>query len=330
MKQPPRSELEFLKGLGVFDRRLRSDWVGPGDDAAVIPATEGALAFAADLLVEGVHFRRATSEPEDAGFKALAVNVSDMAAMGARPVAATVTLTLPEGVDPDWYRRLYAGLAQAEREFGCPVVGGDLSRGAEIAISIAVIGECQRRGAVLRSTALPGHLLLLTGRTGESGAGLHLLERGIRTGEPWEQHLIRRHLRPTPRLAFGRNAAKKGLVSSMIDVSDGVTRDSLNIATASGVRLTVDSRLLPISEELKTFGEQHRLAPLDLALGGGEDYELLLTAPEENLEALLLSALEAGVELTVIGSVSEGEGIAVIGPDGSPLTKFQSGFDHFK
>lgn len=330
MKQPPRSELEFLKDLGVFGNRLKTGWVGPGDDGAVIPPVHGSIAFAADLLVEGVHFRRTTAKPEDAGYKALAVNVSDMAAMGAKPLAATLTLTLPEGVDQEWYRRLYVGLAQAEKEFGCPVVGGDLSKGSEIAISIAVIGECQPRGPLLRSTAQPGHLVLVTGRTGESGAGFLLLERGLKSGAPFEDHLVKRHLRPTPRTGFGLRAARNALASSMIDVSDGVTRDAQNIATASGVMLTLDSRLLKISDELRRCGEKHGLEPLGLALGGGEDYELLLTAHEENVDALKEAAKAEGIDLTVIGSVSEGEGVAVLGPDGAPMENFQTGFDHFK
>lgn len=330
MGKAPASELEFLEAIGAMSHRLRKGWVGPGDDAAVIPAHEGSLAFAADLLVEDIHFRLSTSRPEDVGYKALAVNVSDMAAMGARPIAAVVTLTVPESAPTEWFAALYAGMGEAEREFGCPVLGGDLSRGKNIAISVSILGECSRRGPIYRSGAKPGHGVYLTGSTGESGAGLLLLEKGLAVHSPAEKACVARHARPIPRLAFGREAARRGLASSMIDVSDGIARDALNLSLQSKAALTVEARLLPISPELSEVCAAHGLDALRLALSGGEDYELLLTADDEHAEDLFDLGTAVGLRLTRIGTVAEGEGARILGVDGKPLDSSPSGFDHFK
>ena len=329
MKRGSPGELEFLRSLGVFSGTFPPGWVGPGDDAAVIPSPKGALLFSADLLAEGVHFRTATCPPEAVGYKALAVNVSDLAAMGATPVAATITVTVPEEMSREWYHKLYAGLKEAQNEFACPVVGGDLSRGATITISVAIIGVCGGYAPLLRSGAMAGDDLYLTGNTGESAAGLALLESAAPVNAPEAEFLVARHLRPTPRVAFGREAARGGLASAMIDVSDGVAADCNNIALQSRVRLRIDARLLPLSAQLLKIAGVLGLDPLALALGGGEDYELLLTSPPANGGELADLALEYGLALTRIGSVDEGVGIEVIGPDGRPMKGFSAGFDHF-
>lgn len=329
MKPQPPSELEFLSALGVFDQKLRRGWIGPGDDAAVIPPPEGGLAFAADLLVEDVHFRVSTSPPEDVGWKALAVNVSDMAAMGARPLACVVTLTVPESADPDWFTRLYAGFAQAEREFGCPIVGGDLSRGPNISISVAITGECGRRGPALRSGAKPGHLLFVTGAPGQSLAGLTLLERGINPSSESEKTCIASHLRPSPRLAFGREAARRGLASAMIDVSDGIARDCQNLSIQSKVKVVVETELLPVSQALREVADAHDFDPRTTAMTGGEDYELLFTAHPKDEEAIFDLAAATGLTVTRIGSAETGEGSVMLGADSEPLGAAPLGFDHF-
>lgn len=321
-------ELEFLSRLGVLARPAPPGWVGPGDDGAVIPFTNGKIAFSADLLVEKVHFRRETASPEEVGYKALAVNLSDMAAMGAHPLAATVTLTVPPDVPTDWFARLYFGMDEAASAFTCPVAGGDLSRGSEITISVAIIGRCEAK-PLLRSGAKPGDDLWVTGAPGESGAGFRLLQSGATGTDPIHAHLIARHLRPTPRVGFGTEAARLDLATAMIDVSDGIGRDALNLALSSKARVVVEADLLPLSAELETGCSRLGLDPVSLALGGGEDYELLFTAtPGRRAEIEALSKTQ-GLKVTKIGRVEEGEGRVVVGADGLELADFARGYDHF-
>lgn len=328
MKPSVLGETGFLSALGLFGRTLPAGWVGPGDDAAVIPPLEGGIVFSSDIMTEGVHFRRNTSSPADVGYKALAVNVSDMAAMGARPVAATVSLNIPSDAEVEWFKGFYEGMAGAEREFECPVVGGDLSAGSEIVVSVAIIGQCGPKGPVLRSGAKPGQGLYLTGETGLSAAGLGFLENPA-IGTNSVPEAVKRHLRPEPRLAFGRLASSKGLLASMIDVSDGVVRDAGHIARMSGILLEIDQGKIFLSEDLVKAASILGSDPLKLALSGGEDYELLFTADLGHEEELFVTAGEAGLRLMRIGRVLKGEGVTLLGPDGEPLGLTDTGFDHF-
>lgn len=328
MKLSALGEMGFLEALGLFGRTPGKGWVGPGDDAAVIPPLKAGIVFSADIMTEGVHFRRTTAPPADVGFKALAVNVSDMAAMGARPVAATVSLTIPGDAEVEWFKDFYQGMAEAESEFDCPVVGGDLSAGREIVVSVAILGECGPKGPVLRSGALPGQSVFLTGETGLSAAGLGFLENPALKGMA-DPAVVRRHLRPEPRLAFGRESAGRGLIDSMIDVSDGVVRDAGHIARMSQAAIEIDSPSLFLSEPLKRAASELGADPLLLALSGGEDYELLFTADALHTDELMGIAGNAGLRLTKIGRVAEGAGVRVFGADGRPMERLETGFDHF-
>ena len=329
MKPAGLGEMGFLRAMGLFDRPVRRGWVGPGDDAAVMPPSETSIVFSADILAEGVHFRISTSTPEDVGYKSLAVNVSDIAAMGAKPVAATVSLVVPETPDVEWFKRFYDGLALAEHAYGCPVVGGDLSTGVQLVVSVSILGECGRRGPVLRSGAEPGEGLYLTGETGLSAAGLKFLENPGLTALAVPE-LLKRHLRPEPRLAFAREASRRGHISAMVDVSDGVAIDAGHLAEQSGVGIEIDSRLVPVAEVLARGADVLGVDPLLLALSGGEDYELLFTAAAASEDELFTAAGKTGVKLTKIGCVKSGEGITFLGPDGEPWVPPVRGYDHFR
>jgi thiamine-monophosphate kinase len=222
-------------------------WIG--DDAAVLRPPDGPLLLAADALVEGLHWDPALTGPDDAGWKALAVNVSDVAAMGGRPLHAVVTVTVPPGRAGD-LDRLYDGLEAAAKALDCPIVGGDLTGGPVLVVTVAVTGTVA--GApVLRSGARPGDLLLVTGPLGAASAALR-----ERRASP----------RLTPRVAEG-TAARLGGATAMLDLSDGLLLDVRRLAQASGVGVVVGG--VPVAKG----------ATLEEALGGGEDYELLLAAP---------------------------------------------------
>ena len=250
-------------------------WVG--DDAAVLRPPDGPLLLAADVLVEGHHWDPALSSMSDVGWKALAVNVSDIAAMGGRPLHAVVTVTVPSGRGDD-LGRLYDGLEEAAAAFGCPVVGGDLSGGPAFVVTVAVTGTVDGSvPPVLRSGARPGDALLVTGPLGAGSAGLRMLRAGDGDGPV--------HRRPLPRVAEGMAAREAG-ATAMLDLSDGLVIDLRRLADASGVGVVVDE--VTVAEG----------ATVEEAVGGGDDYELLLAAPDASAMAAAFAA--AGLRAPVV------------------------------
>jgi len=240
-------------------------WIG--DDAAVLrrPAS-GSLLLASDLVAEGVHADLSLVGASDMGWKALAANLSDLAAMGGRPIGATVAVAGPAATD---LGGLYQGLAECAAEHSCPVVGGDLSVADQLVVAVSALGVVEGR-PVLRSGARPGHCLFVTGRLGASAAGLDVLRRAARRGvaeRPEAAALAMAHRRPRPRLQAGEAARLAG-ASAMIDVSDGLALDLSRLAEASGVGFVLER--VPVAEG----------ASLEEALGGGEDYELVFAAPD--------------------------------------------------
>lgn len=294
--------------------------VGVGDDAAVLAPTGGELVITTDSLVEDVHFVRGPSGARDLGHKAIVVNVSDIAAMGASPRAAVCALTLPPDVETGWVMELFGGMREACDEYALWLVGGDLSRGREASIVVTVTGEVSPGKAVLRSGARPGDRVIVTGELGGSAAGLRLTR--LRTMPTTEQlALVRRHLRPTARVGEGGLLARHG-ATAMMDVSDGLAIDLSRVARASGVGAMVSIDDVPVADG----------ATIDDALGGGEDYELLATLPDtEAVEAARAELKEAfGVPLTEIGRIVEGAGLTAIQSDGGERPLEPTGWDHFR
>lgn len=251
-------------------------WIG--DDAAVVAAPAGSLLLAADLVVAGVHVDLDLVGIDDMGWKAMSVNVSDIAAMGGRPRHALVSVAGPASTDLD---ALFAGLAEAARNYGCQVVGGDLANFGGLVVSVAVTGTSEGGPAVLRSGARPGDSLFVTGALGASAAGLELLRSG-RGGASSE--LASAYRRPKARVEEGL-AARAGGVTAMIDVSDGLGIDLDRLAVASGVGLVLAE--VPVAKG----------ATADQALGGGEDYELVFSAPD--LDAVAAAFESAGLRAPV-------------------------------
>ena len=295
-------EFELIASLA---RRLdpASDGLGIGDDAAAWTATPGALVVATtDMLVEGVHFRLDWTSPHDLGWKALAVNLSDLAAMGARPGRALVSVALLPG-QPALVEEMYEGIGELARLTGTRVVGGDTVRtSGPLVVNVALVGEAEAGRLLRRDGALPGDLLVLTGTVGASAAGLALLVEGShdRLSRPEAAQLLAAHNRPMPRLAAGRALADAGLRCA-IDVSDGVASEAWHLARASGVAIRLDTDRLPLeAAAVALFGEAEAR---QLAISGGEDYQLLFSVPEARMDAVV--AALGGEDLpTVVGEVT--------------------------
>jgi thiamine-monophosphate kinase len=231
-----------------------------GDDAAVLAPIVGETLISTDAAVWGVHLHRALFPLEDLGFKAVAAAVSDLAAMGGRPRCAVVAVTAPVGTDLE---ELHRGIADAASVTNCPIVGGDLTQGTQLVVAVTVVGEAPGRGSVLRSGARPGDTICVTGPLGRSAAG----RRRRMAGAPLDDPLVVAHRRPWPRLKEGIAARHAG-VNAMMDLSDGLSLDLARLADASRVGFRLDD--VPVAEG----------ATMQEALGGGEDYELVMTTAD--------------------------------------------------
>lgn len=285
-----------------------------GDDCAVLRLGDSLWAAAADMLVEGHHFK-GWATPEDVGYKAVAVNASDIAAMGAIP---RFVLSSGGASDPDTTLRCFQGVLEACREFSVYPLGGDTTRAGALTIDVAILGELSHP-PVLRSGAQPGDILAVTGELGAAAAGLLILENNA----PYNsERLVRKHLRPTPRIHAGQAAARLG-VHAMIDISDGLASDVRHICESSGVGCSIDLNLLPVSPDTAQAARSVNRTPEILAATGGEDYELLIASPER-----LIKALDTLLDLpvTIIGEVT-GSGIEFL-LNGESLPDLQ-GWDHF-
>ena len=295
--------------------------LGIGDDGAlVMPPPGEALVLVLDTLVEGVHFLP-TLNPEALGYRLAAVNLSDLAAMGATPLWATLGLTLPRA-DPDWITAFMRGLSSAFRPFRVALVGGDTTRGP-LTLSLQLTGSVPPNAALTRHGARIGDSLWVSGTLGDAAAGLAV----ARAAEPESaagRNLRQRFERPEPRVALG--LALRGIASACIDISDGFMADLGHLVTRSGVRATVYADRLPLSAALRA--ERAPGEALQLALGGGDDYELCFTAPPAALPRLH-ALIASGQPLTEIGEIIEGEGIALLDGNGQALTAPASGYLHF-
>ena len=284
-----------------------------GDDCAVLRLGSQTWVAAADMLVFGHHFE-GWAEPEDVGYKAVAVNVSDVAAMGGIP---RFILASGGAADPETTLRCMEGVLAACTAFGVYPIGGDTTRADALTIDVAILGEIET-SPVLRSGARAGDLLAVTGELGASAAGFLALEAGRSAVE----RLVRRHLRPEPRVEAGRAAARLG-VRAMIDLSDGLASDVRHICEKSGTGCRVDLGRLPLATDTREFLLSLDRDPELLAATGGEDYELLISAPEGVMDAL---AREVETPITVIGEVTDGD---VIFERGGEPVEGVSGWDHF-
>ncbi len=305
--------------------------LGVGDDAALLrPPADRRLVLAVDTIVEGVHFPARTAAA-DVGHRALAVNLSDLAAMGAEPAWALLAMTLP-AADPEWVAAFARGLDALARAHGVAVVGGDTTSGPALTVSVTVAGSVAPGRALTRRGARPGDLVAVSGTPGDAGAGLALLLADRPAGGSGAQRaLVERFLRPAPRLACG--AALRGRATAAIDLSDGLLGDAGKLGRASGVRLELQADRLPLSAPLREVYAGREGEALRCALTGGDDYELLFTLPPDAAARLPAAAERAGCELTLIGEVvaptpARPPG-AVVLRDGAPVSVDAAGYRHF-
>jgi len=305
---------------------------GLKDDCAVLtpePGTEFVLKT--DPIAEGVHFLP-DDAPEDVAWKALAVNVSDLAAKAARPVAYLMALSFPQAPTRGWLSRFAGGLREAQERFGCHLIGGDTDRRpGPITITITVIGSVAQGRMVRRGTARPGDRVFVSGTLGDAALGLALRNDPL-LGAAWglaeaeAEHLRRRYRRPEPRLPLA--AALGAHASAAMDISDGLAKDLARLSAASGCSARVRQAALPLSgAAAKAVAADPALA--DRIFAGGDDYEILATVSAANAQAFTSAAAKAGVAATDIGATAAGSGIVIEGPDGQPLTLDRSGWDHF-
>ena len=248
-------------------------YVGPGDDAAVLRTPRGHVVVSTDVLVEGRHFRREWAPPRAIGRKAAAANLSDVNAMGGRAHSLVVGLVAPPELATSWIEELSDGIAEEAELVGASIVGGDLTAGSEVVVSVTVLGTCDQ-APVLRSGAQVGDRVALAGRQGWAGAGLAVLTRGFRS----PRALVEAYQRPEPPYAAGPAGAAAG-ATSMIDVSDGLLADLAHLARASGVHLDVRTDAFELAEPMRAVGAALGVDPMQFVLGGGEDHAIAATFP---------------------------------------------------
>jgi thiamine-monophosphate kinase len=326
--------------------RVRHDGalrLGIGDDAAVIaPRGKRDWVLSCDAFLEGVHFLAKFHPPDSVGYKSLVRATSDLAAMGAIPRFFLMTLAIPTNRTGAWLNGFLRGMARASRSMNMVLLGGDTTKSDAVSISITVLGEIARGQAVTRSGAQPGDLIYVSGRLGRAQLGLEILlrspfpakrltKRNLNNGGPELLRLLRPHLYPAVRLELGAWLAKHRVASAMMDISDGLSTDLARLCAASRVGAQIKSQSVPraslpeaLSNRLKTL----KLDPLQMALHGGEDYELLFTVSPRNFRKL--TKAPGFSQLAAIGEVTRGKSVTLLSSDGGKKPLTPGGWDPFR
>ena len=329
------TERELVRGIRkVLSGPAPGVVVGVGDDAAVVDPRPHPAVLTTDMLVEGVHFEIGATSPHDLGHKAITVNVSDIAAMGGSPRFGLACVAVSAKLEASWVMELYGGMRQASDDYGMTLVGGDTSSSDRAVLSVTVIGEVGAGRAVTRRGARPGDVLVVTGSLGGSAGGLRVARAQHQSqsealSSEWGRALVARHERPVARVGEGQTLAAAG-ATAMIDLSDGLSLDVARLCEESGVGARLDLERIPIADGLEQLGTLMQLEPLDLALHGGEDYELLATLPKDAVEPTREALRERfRTPLTEIGEITPGREVIAVGDDGSEDPLEPKGWDHF-
>jgi thiamine-monophosphate kinase len=301
--------------------------LGIGDDAALISGTPGyEIVLTCDWFLERTHFLRYKHPADAVGWKCLARAVSDIAAMGAVPRCFLLSLALPRELTSSWLDDFIGGLRRAAKRFGCPLAGGDTTERREVLINVTVGGEVRRGREARRSGARPGDIIYVSGRLGEAELGLRLLRERKRGSSDLGARL-QKHLYPEPRLELGRWLSEKRVASAMMDLSDGLSSDLRRLCEASKVGAVIKSENLPAVRVTK-LERKGGVDPLELALHGGDDYELLFTVSKSKATRLPRSV--GGVAITPIGEVTRAREVMVTDGDGRSRTLESHGWDPFR
>jgi thiamine-monophosphate kinase len=320
--------IERIKGGCLI--RNENVIIGIGDDSCVFrTSAEVASLLTTDMLVEQIHFLLEAIPPYQLGRKSLAVNMSDIAAMGGTPKEAVLSVAIPDTVDLEYLDALYDGMKAMAKEFEVNLLGGDTtSSPGPLIINIALVGEAQKEEVLYRSTAKVGDVVFLTGPVGSAAAGLDIILKG-RGADEWEE-LIEAHHNPYPQIKTGRIIASMKVANSLIDVSDGIAADLGHICTESKLGAIIKEKMIPTTEQLRAYCEEFREDSRHLSLHVGEDYVLLGTVPLESA-ARLQEALESNdCQFYSIGKTVAEAGLRLEGRDGSVEVIGANGWDHFR
>jgi thiamine-monophosphate kinase len=317
----------------LFREGNEDNGLGIGDDCAVLPLkNKTSLLVTTDMLIENRHFRMDWIDPEDLGYKALAVNISDISAMGGIPEYAFLSLGLNSDISTEWLDRFFRGTRELSEFYDIKLMGGDTTKSpADMVISYTLLGRMDQGKVLLRSGARPGDKIALLGKVGESGAGLKLLAEKELNGNSKYQSLVKAHNRPNLFVREAQYLAEFDAVHSMIDLSDGIQSDARHIANRSGAELIIDLDLLPLSSTLTDFCKEYSCSAIELALTSGEDYGLLFTMSGDEAGSILNQFIDQfGYSFHLIGEVAEGSPAVNYIKEGRPLNIDKHGFDHFK
>jgi thiamine-monophosphate kinase len=304
-----------------------------GDDAAAFTVDSDRVSLiTTDLLVERIHFWRKRTTGFDLGYKSLAVNLSDIAAMGGEAREAFVSIGIPQGCPLDYIEAVYDGIKHLAAKFDVNILGGDTtSSRIDLLISVVVIGVVTRENLLCRDTAQPGDIIFSTGNFGDSKAGLHLILKDIPVDSEEFQLLYKAHVRPEPHLGEGHFLAKQPGTHAAIDTSDGLSSDLGHIAAQSSVGATINADRIPVSDSLKIFCDRLGFDLIEFALSGGEDYTLLCTASPQKYEDIARSFEKRfNRQLFRIGRITDSGRLELIYGDGTSKPIAPTGWDHFK
>lgn len=314
------------RSLSVSRKKSSSLRLAIGDDAALLrPRRGGETVLTCDWFLQGTHFLLDRHPPDSVGWKCLARAASDLAAMGAEPRCFLLSMALPAEATGSWLSEFLRGLQAASRKLECPAAGGDTTRHEKVLINVTVIGECRRGNAVLRNGAKPGDAVFVSGRLGQAEYGLRLMRSGRGRINPRDARL-RKHLYPQPRLAIGTWLAQQRLATAMMDLSDGLSADLPRLCEASGVGARVEAKRIPAVK--LSLLDAKKYDALDLALHGGDDYELIFTVDREDIRRIPRSI--AGTPLILIGEVLNDRRICLANQDGAEAPLARKGWDPFR
>ncbi len=316
----------------LFQNLNQNNQIGIGDDCAIIPVGNNKeWVISTDMLIEEVHFLRSSISPYQLGYKSLAVNLSDIASMGAKPIASFLSIAIPTHIEVDYLDEFIKGYHDLSTKYNTPLLGGDTTKSLQnLAINVTVIGECAKGEARKRSDAQVNDIICTTGPLGDSAAGLQTILQKINSSEN-NRHLVNKHLQPEPQINEGLFLKTYSAIHAMMDISDGIASDLKHILKASRKSATIDIASLPISDVLTNEAQKQHWNATELALSGGEDYELLLTMAPESYERISKAFEEKfGKKLHCIGSIDEGEPEIKYTQNGESIEIHSSGFNHFK
>lgn len=327
---PVQDEFQFIQSIQPTRQFHGELFVGIGDDAAVYTPRKGFQQIVCmDTMVEGIHFLRKTMKPFDIGYKSVAINISDIAAMGGHPKYYLVSVAIP----PDWHEKelleIYEGMNDAAKRFQVDLIGGDtVSIDKRLVVTVTVIGEIEHGKARLRSDARPGDVVFVTGTLGDSAAGLYLLlnKGNFHLPENDYTYLVSRHQRPVPQVEAGKLISDLER-ASLNDVSDGIASELNEIAEMSKLQIIINKDLLPLSDSIRLMPVEKQY---EWALSGGEDFELVGTTSKNSFEILKEKCEKRGIRLTKIGEVLEGDPMVYLKEKDKCQRLLKKGYNHFQ